>query len=212
MIVFALLCRYALAVIFGHSGAVKMVDLDDFRLAVRNYDLVPDRLLGAFVVGLPLAELACAALLIAGILTGPAAALLVVMLAVFVFAISVSLLRGRTFSCGCSGKTSSDITWRHVIINAVLAVLAALVSVWAVQPLTVAAGWGIGGTPVLSASDALGVLVAGGTVAVLVLLFAEAFGVRRVLATVSVPAGPAAGLIFHNHPLSADEMPAEEVI
>ncbi|HET7017767.1 MAG TPA: MauE/DoxX family redox-associated membrane protein [Streptosporangiaceae bacterium] len=198
MIVFALLCRYALAVIFGHSGAVKMVDLADFRLAVRNYDLVPERLLGAFAVGLPLAELACAALLIAGVLTGPAAALLVVMLAVFVFAISVNLLRGRTFSCGCSGKTSSDITWRHVIVNAVLAGLAALVSAWAVQPLTVIAGWGMGGTPALSAGDALGVLVAGGTVAALGLLIAEAFSVRRVLAVVGEP--------------SADELPAEGVV
>jgi len=181
MIVFALLCRYIIAVIFGHSGAVKMIDLADFRLAVRNYQLVPERLLGAFAIGLPVAELACAGLLIAGVLTGPAAALLVVMLAVFVLAISVNLLRGRTFSCGCSGKTSSDITWRHVIVNGGLAVAAALVSVWAVQPLTVTAGWGIGGTPALSGAGALAVLLAAGAVAVLGLLLTEAVGVRRVL-------------------------------
>jgi len=195
MIVFALLCRYALAVIFGHSGAVKMIDIADFRLAVRNYDLVPARLLSAFAIGLPAAELACAGLLIAGVLTGPAAAVLAVMLAVFVFAISVNLLRGRTFSCGCSGKTSSDITWRHVIVNSVLAIAAALVSVWAVQPLTVAAGWGIGGTPALSGSAALGVLLAGGTVAALGLLLNEAFGVRRVLS----------GLV-HDHPTHSEEV------
>jgi hypothetical protein len=195
MIVFALLCRFALAAIFGHSGAVKMVDLADFRLAVRNYELVPERLLGAFAIGLPAAELACAGLLTAGVLTGPAAALLVVMLAVFVVAISVNLLRGRTFSCGCSGKTSSDITWRHVIVNAALAVVAALVSVWAVQPLTVTAGWGIGGAPVLSGSDALGVLLAAGAAAALGLLLAEAFGVRRVLSGLA-----------HHHPTQSEEV------
>ena len=188
MIVFALLGRYGIALVFGHSGAVKMADLADFRLAVRNYELVPERLLGAFAVGLPLAELAGAGLLIAGVLTGPAAAVLAGLLAVFVFAISVNLRRGRTFSCGCSGKTSSDITWRHVIVNAVLAALAVVVSIWADQPLTVAAGWGIGGAPALSAGDALGVLLAGGAVAAIGLLLAEAAGVRRVLAGLRVPA------------------------
>ncbi len=193
MIVFALLCRYVLAAIFGHSGAVKMVDLADFRLAVRNYDLVPERLLGVFAVGLPIAEVACAGMLIAGLWTGPAAAALVLMLAVFVFAISVNLLRGRTFDCGCSGKTSSDITWRHVFVNAVLAVLALVVSIWAVQPLTVAAGWGIGGGPALSGGDALGVLVAAGTVGAIALLLVEAFSVRRVMSALSPPNGSPAG-------------------
>lgn len=195
MIVFALLCRYSLAVIFGHSGAVKMIDLADFRLAVRNYELVPQRLLGAFAIGLPVAELACAGLLVVGVLTGPAAAFLGVMLAVFVFAISVNLLRGRTFSCGCSGKTSSDITWRHVIANALLAIAAALVSVWAVQPLTVTAGWGIGGAPALSGGAALGVLLAAGAVAALGLLLTEAFGVRRVISGLA-----------HDHPMHSDEV------
>lgn len=195
MIVFALLCRYSLAVIFGHSGAVKMIDLADFRLAVRNYELVPQRLLGAFAIGLPVAELACAGLLVVGVLTGPAAAFLGVMLAVFVFAISVNLLRGRTFSCGCSGKTSSDITWRHVIANALLAIAAALVSAWAVQPLTVTAGWGIGGAPALSGGAALGVLLAAGAVAALGLLLTEAFGVRRVISGLA-----------HDHPMHSDEV------
>jgi Methylamine utilisation protein MauE len=206
MIVFALLCRYALAVIFGHSGAVKMVDIADFRLAVRNYDLVPERLLGAFAIGLPVAELACAGLLIAGVLTGPAAALLVVMLAVFVLAISVNLLRGRTFSCGCSGKTSSDITWRHVVVNAALALAAAVVSVWAVQPLTVTAGWGIGGTPALSGGAALGILLAAGAVAGLGLLLAEAIGVRRVLT------GLPDDHPTHSHPTHSHPTRRKEVI
>jgi hypothetical protein len=211
MIVFALLCRYALAVIFGHSGAVKMVDLADFRLAVRNYELVPQRLLGALTIGLPAAELACAVLLIFGVLTGPVAALLVVMLAVFVFAISVNLLRGRTFDCGCSGKTSSDITWRHVIVNAVLAIAAALVSVWAVQPLTVTAGWGIGGTPALSGSGALGVLLAAGAVAALGLLLSEAFGVRRVLA--GLPGQHSAhSYSMHSYSMHSHSTHSEEVI
>jgi len=210
MIVFVLLCRYALAVIFGHSGAVKMADIADFRLAVRNYDLVPQRFLGAFAIGLPAAELACAGLLIAGVLTGPAAALLVVMLAVFVVAISVNLLRGRTFSCGCSGKTSSDITWRHVFVNGGLAIVAALVSVWAVQPLTVTAGWGIGGTPALSGGAALAVLLAGGAVAVLGLLLTEAFGVRRVLTGLThddpTHSHPTHSHLTHSHPAHSEEV------
>lgn len=181
MIVVALLLRYGLAIVFAHAGAVKLMDLADFRLAVRNYQLVPERLLGHVVVGLPLAELGCAALLIAGVGTGPAAALLVILLAVFVVAISVNLLRGRTFSCGCIGRASSDITWRHVIVNSLLAVAAGLVSAWAAQPLTVAAGWGVRGSSPLSADQSVAVLMAAATTAVVVLLIHEAIAVMRVV-------------------------------
>ncbi len=180
-----------------------MLDLTDFRIAVRNYRLVPERLLGAFALGLPLAELGCAALLIAGVATGPAAAVLVAMLAIFVFAISVNLLRGRTFSCGCSGKTSADITWWHVLVNTVLALMAALVSVWAVQPLTVAAGWGLGGGPVLSGSQALAVLLAAATAAALALLLTEAVAVRRILSSLRPPGHPGH---VHDLPTPAGEV------
>lgn len=184
----ALLFRFALAAVFGHAGAVKLVDLGDFRLAVRNYQLVPERLLGFVVVGLPIVELACAAALIVGIGTGPVAAMLVLVLAAFVFAIGINLLRGRTFSCGCSGRTSSDITWRHVIVNAGLALLAVLVSVWAVQPLTLAAGWGITSGPALSPGQAFAVLLAAVVAAVTVLLVSDAVAARRVMSGLPSPA------------------------
>jgi hypothetical protein len=193
MTVVALLFRFTLAAVFLHAGVVKMIDLGEFRLAVRNYRLVPERLLGPLVLALPLAELACAALLVVGIGTGPVAALLVILLAVFVGAISVNLLRGRTFSCGCSGRTSSDITWRHVIVNAVLAVMAVQVSFWAAQPLTVAAGWGLHDSSSLTPGQAAAVLMAAATTAVLVLLVRETLIVRRAISARRRPVGDSAG-------------------
>jgi Methylamine utilisation protein MauE len=182
MVVTALLLRFALAAIFLHAGTVKLSDLGEFRTAVRNYRLLPEFAVAPVAVALPLAEVACGVLLVFGVGTGPVAAVLVLLLAVFVVAIAVNLLRGRTFSCGCSGTTSSDITWRHVAVNAVLAVLAALVSAWAAQPLTVAAGWGLrGGSPV-SQEAAVAILMAAVTVAVLALLVREAFIVQRLAA------------------------------
>jgi hypothetical protein len=182
MVVTALLLRFALAAIFLHAGAVKLTDLDEFRTAVRNYRLLPNFAVAPVALALPLAEVMGGLLLIFGIGTGPVAAVLVALLAVFVVAIAVNLLRGRTFSCGCSGAASSDITWRHVIVNAVLAALAALVSIWAGQPLTVAAGWGLReGSPV-SAEGAVAVLMAAATVVVLALLLREAFIVWRLVA------------------------------
>jgi Methylamine utilisation protein MauE len=201
MTVAALLCRYVLAAMFLHAGLVKLADVGEFRLAVRNYRLVPERALGLVAVGLPVAEAACGLLLAAGLATGPVAAVLVALLTVFVVAIAVNLRRGRTFSCGCSGKNSSDITWRHVYVNAGLAVLAALVSVWAVQPLTVTAGWGLAASPVVSTNGALAILMAAFSLAVLALLAGEAFNVRQAVAALPQPPG-------HPVPPATDLAPA----
>lgn len=142
MTVVAFLLRCALATVFLRAGAVKLFDVADFRIAVGNYGLLPERLVRPAALALPLAEVVLGVMLLVGLDTGPVAALLLALLAGFSAAIAFNLRRGRTFSCGCSGKTSSDISWRHVSANAVLAAMAAVVSLWAFQPLAVVAGWG----------------------------------------------------------------------
>ncbi|MGH9064945.1 MAG: MauE/DoxX family redox-associated membrane protein [Acidimicrobiales bacterium] len=194
MSILALLLRFCLAVVFLHAGLVKVILRGEFRLAVRNYRLVPERLLSVVVIGLPLIEAACGLLLAVGVETGPVAALILLLLATFVGAISVNLLRGRTFSCGCSGRSSPNITWRHVIANSVLAIMAVVVSAWGMQPLTVVPGWGFQGNPSLSQGQAIAVLLAAAGGAALALLVREALAVRRAMYGTSSPPAAKAGL------------------
>jgi uncharacterized membrane protein YphA (DoxX/SURF4 family) len=100
MTAIGLLLRVFLALCFLRAGVLKMLDLEDFHLAVRNYGLVPQRFLHTVALAVPLLEIGCASLLLVGFGTGPVAALLVLLLGVFSVAISINLLRGRTFSCG----------------------------------------------------------------------------------------------------------------
>lgn len=178
MTIAALILRYLLAVVFVRSGLLKVLDMGEFRLAVGNYRLLPEMLVGPATWAVPTLEFGCGILLVAGVATGPVAAVLVGLLAVFSVAVAVNLLRGRAISCGCSGRVAAQITWRHVATNVGLAGAGAFVSVWAVQPLTVAAIWGVRNQLLMGAGGAIGVLVAVGSAGAAGLLAAEAVRVR----------------------------------
>jgi uncharacterized membrane protein YphA (DoxX/SURF4 family) len=137
--------RWIIAGIFLRAGVAKLGDRAGFRAAVANYQLLPPTLVAPVAAVLPVAEIAGAVLLAAGILTAPAAIALGLLLAAFAIAIALALAQGRSFDCGCSGTaTASRIGWRHVALDLVLAAGAALVagygpvalSVWP-GPLTV---------------------------------------------------------------------------
>lgn len=140
MILVAFLLRVVVALVFLRSGAIKALNVADFRQAVRNYELLPPRLIGATAHGVPVIELVAAGLLLLGVELRAVSMVVAVMLVVFCVAIAINLLRGRTISCGCSGLVASDISWRHVIGNCALAAAAVVVAVWPAEPLSVLAG------------------------------------------------------------------------
>lgn len=89
---------------------------------------MPANLAGVVAGGLPVAELVCAALLVAGDPGTSAGAVLSILLLVsFTIAIVVNLLRGRRPDCHCFGQLSSAPTgWPTVVRNGALLVLALL--------------------------------------------------------------------------------------
>jgi uncharacterized membrane protein YphA (DoxX/SURF4 family) len=133
----AVVFRFGLAVIFLLSGLAKLPRRAEFTSAVRNYQLVPDRV-GALVGRLlPPVEVAAAALLALGLGVRPVAALLGAFLVAFSAAVAINLLRGRTIDCGCFGPVAERrITWWSVGRNVVLAGAAGVVV--AVGPTTIA--------------------------------------------------------------------------
>ncbi|MDQ5844321.1 MAG: thioredoxin fold domain-containing protein [Acidobacteriota bacterium] len=119
------LIRLALSVIFGIAGVTKLLDQKGTREAVENFG-APKSLAPAIALVLPFVELAIAA----GVLFSTSAwwsafaALLV--LGLFIVAISINLARGQTHECHCFGQLySRPLGWPTLVRNIVFALGAA---------------------------------------------------------------------------------------
>src|SRR6476661_969735 len=127
------LLRISLSAVFGVAGTTKLIDPDGTREAVKNFGS-PEPLAPVLSVALPLVELAIAAgLLFTGTARSSALAALLVLL-LFVVAISVNLARGRTHDCHCFGQLySRPLGWPTLSRNITFA-LGAVFVLW--QPDT----------------------------------------------------------------------------
>ena len=122
------LARLVLAVVFVVSAVAKLRDRAGSRDGVRDFG-VPQPLVGVVAAGLPVAELACALLLV---LPDPAASVgavgSLVLLLGFTVAIVVNLARGKHPECHCFGSVGDQggIGWDTVARNVALMVLASI--------------------------------------------------------------------------------------
>jgi peroxiredoxin len=124
-----LAARLILAAVFVVSGVSKLFDLSGSQGAMRSFG-IPERFTRVGGIALPIAEILIAVLLIPATTARWGALLALILLAVFVAGISYSLSRGRKFDCHCFGQlTTSEIGPSTLIRNAVLAVLAAFVTI-----------------------------------------------------------------------------------
>ena len=124
--------RVALSAVFGIAGVTKLLDQHGTRDAIKNFGS-PESLAPALSVILPIVELTIAAgLLFAGTEAASASAALLV-LGLFVVAISVSLARGRTHDCHCFGQLySRPLGWPTLARNLIFALGAGIV-LWQTQ-------------------------------------------------------------------------------
>ena len=116
-------------VVFLTAGIAKLTDLEEARNTVEAFG-VPRGFARVAGTALPFAEIATAIALLpqASARWGSVAALL--LLAVFSAGTAIALSQGRTPDCNCFGQVSSEqISWRTIVRNGVIAVLAA-VAVW----------------------------------------------------------------------------------
>jgi uncharacterized membrane protein YphA (DoxX/SURF4 family) len=95
--------RLVLGVVFLVSGALKVVDPAQTRIAVRAYQLLPSELVGPVATGLPLLELVLGTLLVAGAFTRWAALASALLLLVLMTAVAQAWARGLSIDCGCFG-------------------------------------------------------------------------------------------------------------
>jgi uncharacterized membrane protein YphA (DoxX/SURF4 family) len=105
--------QLALGVIFIAAALPKIVDPPSFAHMIYNYRLVPGPLLNVMALSMPWLELLCGLALVLGIWKEAARNLIALMLAAFVIAIGINLLRSNAIDCGCfdvsaAGKTREE--------------------------------------------------------------------------------------------------------
>jgi uncharacterized membrane protein YphA (DoxX/SURF4 family) len=123
--------RFFLALVFLTSSLPKLAAPDDFRRALRNYQLLPFRLVRPVATWLPRFELALAVALLVGVATPITASLTATALLVFSAAVAVNLARGRRIECGCfSSGSPRKITWLLVARDIALGLAAIAVAAW----------------------------------------------------------------------------------
>jgi thiol-disulfide isomerase/thioredoxin len=121
-----LICRLVLAVVFAVAAVAKLTDRADTRRAVVDFG-VREPVAAWLAIGLPIAELAVAVLLLPAS-TAPAGALgALLLLLLFSAAILFNLAHGREPECHCFGQLhSAPAGPRTLARNGLLAVVAAL--------------------------------------------------------------------------------------
>jgi uncharacterized membrane protein YphA (DoxX/SURF4 family) len=115
-----------LGAVFVVSGITKIAAMQQWRAQAADLGVS-----GFVAGGLPFAELAIGALLIAQIARRPVAVVAGVVLVAFTTLLVVRLSQGRRPPCACFGALSSrPISWVTVARNAAFIALAVLIALW----------------------------------------------------------------------------------
>jgi len=105
-----LIIQVAIGIIFSVSAASKWIGPARFSDAVSNYKILPNWLSGSAAILIMFAETWFAFAHLTGYGLGSSLSGALLMLALFAFAVSVNLVRGRDLSCYCFGHASEPIS------------------------------------------------------------------------------------------------------
>lgn len=93
--------QLALGAIFVAAALPKIADPPSFAHMVYNYRILPAGLINISALVMPWVEIVAGLALLLGVWKRPARWIIGLMLAVFMVAISINLLRGNAIDCGC---------------------------------------------------------------------------------------------------------------
>jgi uncharacterized membrane protein YphA (DoxX/SURF4 family) len=96
-----LVLRYFLGITFVYASVHKIAEPAEFAKIIYGYGLFPHAFINLIAIVAPFLELFTGLFLIAGIYPRAAGSLICGMLLVFICAISINLIRGYEFDCGC---------------------------------------------------------------------------------------------------------------
>jgi putative oxidoreductase len=101
--VFNFILRLALGGIFIAAGVIKIIDPSQFSADIANYRMLPHEWINLLAITLPWVEVAAGLLLITGPWKRASALAIMLMMVVFLAAISQATARGLNIKCGCFG-------------------------------------------------------------------------------------------------------------
>jgi uncharacterized membrane protein YphA (DoxX/SURF4 family) len=102
------LSRLVLGGIFIYASIDKIVHPHAFAYIIYNYQLLPDFLIYITAVSMPWVEIFAGFCVVSGIFKRTAAIILGGLLLVFALAITINLVRGLKFDCGCFTTVTSE--------------------------------------------------------------------------------------------------------
>ncbi len=102
-----MICRICLGLMFIYASLDKIAHPEEFAKQIGYYKALPFGLENVLAIVLPWTELIVGICLIAGLLVDGATLLSIIMMLVFILAISQAILRGIDITCGCF-KVSTD--------------------------------------------------------------------------------------------------------
>jgi uncharacterized membrane protein YphA (DoxX/SURF4 family) len=111
----ALMLRLYLGGVFLYASTHKINHAGEFAETIASYQLVPFWAVNAVALLLPWTEFFSGLMLIVGLRTRAAAALIAGMLVVFIVAVSINLFRGAPIDCGCFRALEDPISWQTVV-------------------------------------------------------------------------------------------------
>ncbi len=102
------ICALILGGLFIYAGIQKTWDQHGFAKILANYKMLPLWLVNLPAVILPWLEIISGCLLIIGIFKRTSAIILSGLLCIFIIAISINLIRGISFDCGCFSTVTTE--------------------------------------------------------------------------------------------------------
>jgi uncharacterized membrane protein YphA (DoxX/SURF4 family) len=103
-----LLCRLILGGLFIYASIDKIANPYAFARIIHNYQMMPDIFIYFMAVTLPWVEAVAGVFLVLGLYKRTSAIFLSSLLLVFAAAISVNLIRGINFDCGCFSTVTTE--------------------------------------------------------------------------------------------------------
>jgi putative oxidoreductase len=126
-----LFIRWGIGGIFVFASVHKIIHPDQFAAIIKGYQLFPLVTIHPLAVFVPFLEMICGAALIVGVFPRGAITIINIMLLMFILAISINLLRGHEFDCGCfsfaSNATASVV---HLLIRDLICLAGGIYIMW----------------------------------------------------------------------------------
>lgn len=119
------LMRILLGVLFIYASYDKILNPHQFAISIRAYKIVPIEFSNLFALMLAWSEMIAGILIILGIFTKQAASAIFIMLAMFISAIVISIVRGLAIDCGCFRSEGGHAVDFSLLIRDILLLFAA---------------------------------------------------------------------------------------